>query len=114
MATAAELARDASHKTALLQQDVNLLREEVQRLELVLLRERVAVLENAVTRLEKVAEDVKPIPAILDRLNKLEEEKRESYKRVWQFFFVLGGVVLGVVGNLVVSALKPSGVGQPK
>lgn len=127
-----QLARDAKHAIDLLKQDVELFKKQFEGLELLQLREQVAiltregdalrkevvsasklretnaVLEEKVARLEKVAEEAKQLPVILDRLNKLEEEKRESQKRVWQFFFLLGGVVLGIVGNLIVSAFKKS------
>lgn len=113
MATATEMAREAKHDISLLRLEFRGFADGFKSLDIRTMSERLAVLEEKVGRLEKVAEEVKHVPAILDRLNKLEEEKRESYKRVWQFFFLLGGVVLGVVGNLIAGALKPNG-GQSK
>lgn len=113
MATPTETARQAQTDVSLLRQEFESFVDGYERLDVLAMSHRLAVLEAQMNRLERVAEEVKHIPAILDRLNKLEEEKRESYKRVWQFFFLLGGVVLGVVGNLIAGALKPNG-GQPK
>ena len=132
-AGATELARNAISHSVLLRTEFELFRDQCADLSLPELRERVAVLETQVvdlrreaesatrlrhahavleekvTRLEKVAEEAKQLPVILDRLNKLEDEKRESYKRVWQFFFLLAGVVLGVVGNLIAGSLRQNG-----
>jgi len=109
------MARQAQTDLSLLRLEFGLFKTDHQGLEIPGMRVRLVVLEEKLVRLEKAVEEVKHIPAILDRLNRQEEEKRESYKRVWQFFFLLGGVVLGVIGNLIVSALKSSGgAGLPK
>ncbi len=101
-----------------LRREFELFSERFERLELAKLREANAVLEAKVARLEKVAEDAKQLPVILDRLNKLEEERRESQKRTWQSFFaaigVAFGVLGGVIGQLILSAVKPTAAIPPK
>lgn len=132
-----DLAREAAAKGDILRNEFDLFCKQVSELSLPELRERVvvletevaglrkeseasaqlrhanAVLEEKVARLEKVAEEAKQLPVILDRLNKLEEEKREAGKRLWQFIFAAVGLVLGVLGGLVgqllLSAVRPGG-----
>jgi len=87
---AEQLARDASTKTVLLDQDLKLLREEVHRLELGQLRERVAVLESHLADLKKA--------------------KDEADKRQWQFVYIFAGamasLLVTVVVQLVLSLVK--------
>ncbi len=128
----AQLARDAKHAIDLLKQDVELFKKQFEGLKLLQFRERVAiltregdalrkevaaasklretnaVLEEKVARLEKVAEEAKQLPVILDRLNKLERDKDESTRRAANFVYAVIGIALGVVGNLIVSAFKKS------
>ena len=108
MVTPTELARQAQTDILLLRQEFRTFVDGYKSLDVRTMSERLAVLEDRVARLEKAVEEVKHMPAILDRLNKLEEEKRESHKRSANFIYAVIGIAIGIVGNLIVSAFKKS------
>jgi hypothetical protein len=133
--SALQMAREAKHAVELLAQQVELLVARIDELDLLQLRDRVKVVEQTLpdlVRRASEAEQWEKRVAIVeghvadlnrskddfdkltvraavtdDRVNKLEKKDDEAGKRVWQFLFVLLGVVFGVVGNLIVSAFKP-------
>ncbi len=100
--TTAELAL----RTALLEQGVDVLREQVDRLELVHLRERVKVLEEQVAQLSKKADDFEQLRqpvAVLDaQVAELKRAKEEGDKRQWQFVYIFAGAMASLLVTVVV------------
>lgn len=84
--TPTELAREALIKVGLLEKDVVRLQEESKQLDLLRLRERIAVLEDRVTELKK--------------------SKEEADRRYWQFVVLFVGGILTLAINLVVSFVR--------
>ena len=103
-----ELATEVRQDVSVLRKEFELFVADANRINAQGIRERRAVAEERIAKLEEVVEEVKHIPVILDRLNKLEEERRESHKRGANFIYAVLGISLGVVGNLIVSAFKKS------
>ncbi len=116
MPTPTELAPDALQKTGLLQQAVDILNDQIGRLDLVQLRERVTVLEQQNAHLAKSAEEAEKLRlqlvVIEERVNELKKAKEESDRRQWQFVYIFAGamasLLVTVVVQLVLGLVKKS------
>ena len=96
------LAREAKEAIELLQKDHDFLRERFDVLELLDLRERVARFEERLARVEKTLEELKLVPVLEDRVNKLEHREEESSKRRWQFAYIFAGAVTTLLVTVLV------------
>jgi hypothetical protein len=96
------LAREAKEAGELLKQEHEFLLSRFDDLDLLGLRERVARIEERLLRVEKTQEDIKEVPVLADRINKLEKHKEETEKRGWQFVFIGAGAGLALIGGIVV------------
>ena len=96
-----QMAREAKHAVDLLKQDVELFKERLDALDLIQLRERVAVLESHVKKQDALLEELKPtraeaeeLGALKNRISQLEDEKKRGETRSFQVTVLfLGGVI---------------------
>ena len=124
--SAVELARGAQQEIAVLRAEFEAFAKNAATAEVRHLLERVATIEEKVSKLEAVVEALKQLPVIDDRVNKLEKraekldelhqkaavtddrvnklEKREeeSGKRGWQFVFIAAGAGLALLSSFLV------------
>ena len=103
-----EIARQAIDEVRELKAKVAQLESELNRYQLLVVLQRMSVLETKVTQSEVTLEEVKKLAVIDDRVCRLERERDESGKRSANFIYAVIGIALGVVGNLIVSAFKKS------
>ena len=110
---AAPTTAELGQRTALLEQAVDVLREQVETLELVQLRERVKVLEERLVEVVKAVDGLKPtkaeaeeMGALKNRLTQLEEQKKLGDTRVFQFVMLFVGGVVTLAINIALLFLK--------
>lgn len=82
MATPTELAREAKQHSEILRTEFDLLKQQIDLVDLQRLREQVAVLENQVAELKR--------------------SKEESEKRHWQFVYIFAGAVASLLVTVIV------------
>lgn len=104
--TTAELARQTASEFADLKKDVELLLKQTEQLKLNELPTDLAVLNHRLAQIEKAAEDLRIMPVLTDRVNKLEKHKEEADRRYWQFVVLFVGGILTLAINLVVSFVR--------
>ena len=101
-----QLAREAKDAISRLKQDHEFLQKRFEDLDLLEVRERVARIEERLSRIEKIQEEHKELPVLADRINKLEKNKEEADRRYWQFVVLFIGGILTLAINLVVSFIR--------
>ena len=106
MATPTEMAREAHTQIALLRAEFEIHQRGIETLKLIDLRERLAVLDEKIAKLERELEAVKCLPVIVVRVDKLEQHRDETDKRRWQFVVLFVGGILTLAINLVVSFVR--------
>lgn len=108
-----QLAREAKHGVELLKQDVELLKERFDILDLIQLRERVAVLESHAKKQDAELEEHKStraeaeeFGALKNRIAQLEEEKKRGETRSFQVTVLFIGGLITLAIQIVLLFLK--------
>lgn len=105
MATPSEMARDAQKHSENLRIEFELLKQDIEKFDLLRIGERLIRIEEKTVQLEKSNEEIKRVPVIDDRVNKLEKHKDDSEKRGWQFVYIFSGAVAALLCSFLVQLI---------
>jgi signal recognition particle subunit SEC65 len=108
-----EIAREVQREVLLLRSEFDQPRTELDNAEFRRVRERLAVLENRLSELDKAIEQLKPskaeaeeMGALKNRLTQLEEQKKLGDTRAFQFIVLFIGGLLTLAINIALLFLK--------
>ncbi len=102
MATPTEMAHEAQRQIAELRSVCDTRFSGIDKLELVELRERLAVVEEKIAKAERELESLKTLPVLDDRVDKLERHKDDSEKRRWQFVYIFAGAISTLLVTVII------------
>jgi hypothetical protein len=114
MASLAEkLAQEAREHSLILRTEFDILKQQVEKHDLAQLRERLAVLEDRTGKLAEQVEQLKPtkaeseeMGAIKNRITQLEEQKKLTDTRLFQFYMLFAGGVITLTVQVAILFLK--------